>query len=492
MRALTRSEAAGTASKRMILAFLCVAQFMVILDVSIVNVALPSIQRAIHVSEHDLQYVVTAYGTLLGGFLLLGGRLADAFGRRRMLQIGLLIFAVSSLAAGLSQGTGLLIVARGLEGFGAAIIAPAALSILTNVFTEGAERNKALGIWGSLAGLGSVCGALFGGLLSDGPGWRWIFFINVPIGIAAAVVAALILPESRERSRSRNFDTLGAVFLTGALLLLIYTINEAVTVGWATPRTIGSIAGSVALLGLFVVVELRAKSPLIPLGIFRRATLRTANIINLVVVAAFFSLFFFASLFMQQVLGYSALKTGLAYVPLALTVAASAAVASVLVTKVAPKPVLVAGLTLTTTGLLLLSRLPLHSSYAVDLLPAFLIVGAGLGFTFVPVQIAAFVGVQEHESGLAAGLINTSQEAGGALGVAALSTVVFTRVNHLLAAAHGNPSAAPVALASGFHRGFFIGACLAGLALLLSTGLLPSMKSAPAEQEEPAIEAAAA
>jgi EmrB/QacA subfamily drug resistance transporter len=490
MRALTRAPHASSASKGLILAFLCVAQFMVILDVSIVNVALPSIQRAIHVSEHDLQYVVTAYGTLLGGFLLLGGRLADAFGRRRMLRVGLLIFALSSLAAGLSQGTTLLIVARGVEGFGAAIFAPAALSILTNVYTEGAERNKALGIWGSLAGLGSVCGVLFGGLLSDGPGWRWIFFINVPIGIAAAGIAALILPESRERTRSRNFDTVGAVFLTGALLLLIYTINEAVTVGWATPRTIGSIIGSLALLGAFIAVELRTASPLIPLGIFRRPTLRTANIVNVVVVAAFFSLFFFASLFMQQVLHYSAMKTGLAYVPLALTVAASAAVASVLVTRIAAKPVLMAGLTLTTTGLLLLSRLPVHGSYPVDLLPAFLIVGAGLGMTFVPVQIAAFVGVREHESGLAAGLINTSQEAGGALGVAALSTVVFTRVNHVMAAAHGNPASTPLALASGFHRGFFIGACLSGLALLLSTVLLPSMRAVPAD--EPVIETEAA
>jgi EmrB/QacA subfamily drug resistance transporter len=490
MRALTRPQAGRDVTKGVILAFLCVAQFMVILDVSIVNVALPSIQHSIHISEHNLQYVVTAYGTLLGGFLLLGGRLADAFGRRRMLRAGLVIFAVSSLGAGLSQGSGLLIVARGLEGFGAALIAPAALSTLTNVFTEGAERNRALGIWGSLAGLGSVCGVFFGGVLSDGPGWRWVFFINVPIGIAAAVIASRILPESRDRSRRRGFDTVGAVLLTSALLLLIYTINEAVTVGWGTPRTVGSIIGSAVLLGLFIVVELRSASPLIPLRIFRRATLRNANIINVFVVAALFSLFFFASLFMQQVLGYSALKTGLAYVPLALMVAASAGIASTLVTRIAAKPVLITGLTLTTTGLLLMSRLPIHAAYVTRLLPAFLILGAGLGMSFVPVQIAAFVGVQQHESGLAAGLINTSQEAGGALGVAALSTVVFSRVNHVLAGAHGNPNATPLALASGFHRGFFIGACLSVLALILSTTLLPRMR---ADQEElPVVEAAAA
>ena len=461
----------------------CLAQLMIVLDVTIVNVALPSIQHGIHISEHNLQYVVTAYGTLLGGFLLLGGRLADAFGRRRMLRAGVVIFALSSLAAGLSHGEGLLIVARAVEGFSAAIIATAALSTLTNVFTEGAERNRALGIWGSLAGLGSVSGVLLGGLLVDGPGWRWIFFINVPIGLAAAALAGLVLPESRDPSRSRHFDTVGALLLTGALLLLIYTINEAVTVGWGTARTIGGIIASAALLGVFVLVELRAPAPLIPLGIFRRATLRTANIVNLFIFAAMFSLFFFASLFMQQVLGYSALKTGLAYVPLALAVVASATVASALVTKLAAKPVLMFGLSLTTVGLLLMARLPVHASYLGDLLPAYLIVGTGLGMSMVPVQICCFVGVQEHESGLAAGLINTSQEAGGALGVAALSTVAFTAVAHRLAAAHGNPAIRPLALASGFHRAFFIGACLSALALILSTALLPVLRSTPRPDE---------
>jgi EmrB/QacA subfamily drug resistance transporter len=368
-----------------------------------------------------------------------------------------------------------------LEGFGAAIIAPAALSILTNVFTEGAERNRALGIWGSLAGLGSVCGVLFGGILSDGPGWRWIFFINVPIGVVAAVLAQRILPESRDRSRGRQFDTVGAVLLTGSLVLLIYTINEAVTVGWATTRTMGSLAGAAALLALFVWVELRTTSPLIPLGIFRRRTLRAANTINLFVVSALFSLFFFASLFMQQVLHYSAMKTGLAYVPLALTVAVSAGIASTLVSRVAAKPVLMTGLALTTGGLLLMSRVPIRGGYPADLLPAFLIVGAGLGMSFVPIQIAAFVGIREHESGLAAGLINTSQEAGGALGVAALSTVAFTQVAHVMAAHHGNPAATPLALSSGFHRAFFIGACLSAVALILSTALLPWMPAARPE-----------
>jgi predicted MFS family arabinose efflux permease len=272
------------------------------------------------------------------------------------------------------------------------------------------------------------------------------------------------------------------------LLLLIYTINEAVTVGWATSRTLGSIVGSGVLFGLFVAIELRASSPLIPLSIFRRATLRAANTVNLFVIAALFSLFFFASLFMQQVLHYSALKTGLAYVPLALTVAAAAGIASNLVSKVAAKPVLVVGLVLTTGGLLLLSRLPVHGGYVADILPAFLIVGAGLGACFVPIQVAAFVGIQEHESGLAAGLVNTSQEAGGALGVAALSTVAFTQVAHVMAAHHGNASAASLALSSGFHRAFFIGACLSGLALVFSLVLLPSLTAG----REMAVEAAPA
>ena len=478
----------GARSAGLILAFLCVAQFMVFLDVSIVNVALPSIQRSLNFAESDLQYIVTAYGTVLGGFLLLGGRLADTLGRRRLLQAGLLVFATTSLIAGVSQDDTVLIVARGFQGLGSALIAPAALSTLTTVFREGAERNKALGIWGSLAGIASVCGVLFGGLLTEGPGWRWIFFINVPIGLAAAVLAPSVLPESRDESRRGNFDFLGAVVLTSGLLLLIYTINEAVNVGWNTNRTIGSLAGAGVLLVTFVLVELRAKAPLMPLGIFRRSTLRTANLANLFLFGSTVTLFFFASLYMQQVLDYSALETGLAYLPLAIVVSVGAGVASGLVTKVAAKPVLVTGLVLSATGLLMLSQVPTDADYVKHLLPAFLVVGAGLGSSFVPLQIAAFVGVKEHESGLAAGLINTSQETGGALGVAIVSTIAFTRIDDLMAKAGGNPAALIPAQASGFHQAFFVGACFAVASLALAVALLPWMG---AEQRAEAVPAAA-
>lgn len=475
-------------SSGLILAFLCIAQFMVFLDVSIVNVALPSIQRSLDFAESDLQYIVTAYGTVLGGFLLLGGRLADTLGRRRLLQTGLLVFAGTSLIAGLSQDDTVLIVARGFQGLGSALIAPAALSTLTTVFREGAERNKALGIWGSLAGIASVCGVLFGGLLTEGPGWRWIFFINVPIGLVAAVLAPSVLPESRDESRRGNFDFLGAVLLTGGLLLLIYTINEAVNVGWDTNRTIGSLVAACVLLVTFVLVELRARSPLMPLGIFRRSTLRTANLATLFLFGSTVTLFFFASLYMQQVLDYSALKTGLAYLPLAIVVSVGAGVASGLVTKVAAKPVLATGLLLSATGLLMLSQVPTDADYVKHLLPAFLVVGAGLGLSFVPLQIAAFVGVEERESGLAAGLINTSQETGGALGVAIVSTIAFTRIDDLMAKAGGDPAALIPAQASGFHQAFFVGACFAAASLVLAVALLPWM-GAEQRAESPAVAA---
>ncbi|HMG41986.1 MAG TPA: MFS transporter [Acidimicrobiales bacterium] len=475
-------------SSGLILAFLCVAQFMVFLDVSIVNVALPSIQRSLGFAESDLQYIVTAYGTVLGGFLLLGGRLADTLGRRRLLQTGLVVFAGTSLIAGLAQDDTVLIVARGFQGLGSALIAPAALSTLTTVFREGAERNKALGIWGSLAGIASVCGVLFGGLLTEGPGWRWIFFINVPIGLVAAVLAPSVLPESRDESRRGNFDFLGAGLLTGGLLLLIYTINEAVNVGWDTNRTIGSLVAAGVLLVTFVLVELRARSPLMPLGIFRRSTLRTANIATLFLFGSTVTLFFFASLYMQQVLDYSALETGLAYLPLAIVVSVGAGVASGLVTKVAAKPVLATGLLLSATGLLMLSQVPTDADYLQHLLPAFLVVGAGLGLSFVPLQIAAFVGVEERESGLAAGLINTSQETGGALGVAIVSTIAFTRIDDLMAKAGGDPAALIPAQASGFHQAFFVGACFAAASLALAVALLPWM-GAEQRAESPAVAA---
>jgi EmrB/QacA subfamily drug resistance transporter len=468
------SRAPVTERPGLILAFLCVVQSMVYLDVTIVNVALPSIQRSLDMADGDLQFVVTAYGTVLGGFLLLGGRLADTLGRRRLLRIGLTLFGAASLAAGIGRDPGLLITARAVQGLGAALTAPAALSTLTTSFTEGAARNKALGIWGALAGVASVLGVLLGGLLTQGPGWRWVFFINVPIALFAVLAAPRILPESRVPGAKRRFDTAGAVSLTAGLLLLIYTLDQAVTVGWSTARTVGGLAGAAVLLAAFVAVELRVEAPLLPLRIFRLPTLRAANITTVLMLGAMVTLFFFASLFMQQVLGYDALRTGLAYAPLALAVIVGAGLASGLVAKLPAKPVLIAGLALAAAGLLLLARLPVSAAYAPDVLPPFLLVGIGLGMSFVPLQIAAATGVPELESGTAAGLINTSQEAGGAVGVAVVSTVAFTRIGHAMSDP-GHP-ALRAARASGFHEAFFLGSCFALAALLVALALLPRMR----------------
>ncbi|MEY9967068.1 EmrB/QacA subfamily drug resistance transporter [Streptacidiphilus sp. MAP12-16] len=469
---------AGTSDRSgLILVFLCIAGFMTFLDVSIVNVALPSIEKTLNISESYLQYIVTTYGTVLGGFLLLGGRLADTFGRRRMLQSGLVLFALASLMAGFSQGAVMLIVARGLQGLGAAIIAPAALSLLTVTFAEGPARTKALGAWGAVSGIASVVGVILGGLFTEGPGWRWIFFINVPIGVAAAVLAPTIVPESRSDERRTTFDTAGAITLTGGLVLFIYTLGQTATAGWTSARTLGSLAAVVVLLASFIQIERRAQYPLIPLGIFKRPVLRAANLTAILLFGTLVTLFFFASLFMQQVLNYSPIRTGMAYVPLAIIVSVGAGVASTLVTKVAAKPVLVLGLLLAATGLFLLWRAPSNGSYVVDILPAFLVAGLGLGMTFVPLQVAAFSGVRTEESGLAAGLINTSQEAGGALGVAIVATIVFSRVPALTRWADGDPTRVLAARVTVFHEAFLIGACFALLGVVISLLLLPMMRA---------------
>jgi EmrB/QacA subfamily drug resistance transporter len=477
------TPAPATARPGLILAFLCLVQSMVYLDVTIVNVALPSIQHSLDMADGDLQFVVTAYGTVLGGFLLLGGRLADTLGRRRLLRTGLALFGAASLAAGLSQDAGLLITARGVQGLGAALTAPAALSTLTTTFTEGSARNKALGIWGALAGVASVLGVLCGGLLTQGPGWRWVFLINVPIAVFGVLAAPSVLPETRGAGRPERFDAGGAVALTAGLLLLIYTLNEAVGAGWGAARTVGGLAGAAVLLAAFLVIEARAHSPLLPLRVFRLPALRTANATTVLTFGALVTLFFFASLFMQQVLGYDALKTGLAYIPLATATIVGAGVASGMITRLPAKPVLAAGLLLSLAGLLLLARLPADAGYGGRVLPPFLLVGVGLGMTFVPLQIAAAFGVGERESGVAAGLINTSQEAGGALGVAVVSTIALTRIAGLTKS--GTSAAAlRAARASGFHHAFFAAACFAALALVLALALLPMMPpSAPVPAE---------
>jgi EmrB/QacA subfamily drug resistance transporter len=456
-----------------VLAFLSIAQFMVFLDVSIVNVALPSIERGLKISEANLPYVVTLYGTALGGFLLFGSRLADTFGRRRMLRAGLILFGAASLASGLAHEQAVLFAARGAQGLGSALIAPAALSILTTTFTGGAERARALGVWGALTGLASVAGVILGGVLSDGPGWRWIFFINVPVAAIAAATAARVLPESS--ARHRRFDVAGAVALTAGLLALIYGLDDAISGGWGNTLVITSLIAAAVLLTAFAVIERRARESLLPFGIFRLVTLRYANVTALFLLGAVVTLFFFSSLFMQQVLGYDPLRTGLAYVPIAAIVAVGAGIASNAVAKVPTKALLGLGLLLVAGGLVLLARLPADASYPARILPPFLMAGLGMGLSFVPLQIAAQAGVPEERAGLAAGLINTSQEVGGALGIAAAATFAFRRVAALTAAAHGNPHLIQAARTIVFHDGFAAGTTFAVIALLISVALLPNL-----------------
>jgi EmrB/QacA subfamily drug resistance transporter len=474
----------GARSPGLVLAFLCIAGFMTFLDVSIVNVSLPTIERELRITETALQYVVTTYGTVLGGFLLLGGRLADTFGRRRVLQAGLIVFALASLTAGLSQTPVLLVVARGLQGLGAALIAPSALSLLANTFAEGPARTRALGIWGGISGVASVAGVILGGLLTEGPGWRWIFFINVPIGLAAATAAPFIVPESRDPAQRRSFDVAGAAVLTAGLVLLIFTLGQTASWHWGSAKTIGALTGVAILLTTFVMTERRNAAPLIPLSTFKLKVLRNANITAVFMLGTLVTLFFFASLYMQQVLHYSPIRTGLAYVPIAVIVSVGAGISQGLVRKVAAKPVLIVGLVLAAAGMVLLWRLPVHASYPADILPAFLIGGLGLGMAFVPIQVAAFAGVDNANSGLAAGLINTSQEAGGALGVAIAAGIAFSRIPSLTRWAGSNPVRIMQARADVFHEAFLIGAGFAVLGVLVAL-TLPMMK-APEHDAAPA------
>jgi EmrB/QacA subfamily drug resistance transporter len=450
------------------LIILCAAQFMVVLDASIVNVALPSIKTALHFSEASLPWVVNAYTLTFGGFLLLGGRAADLLGRRRVFMAGLVVFSAASLAGGLAQSEAWLIIARGIQGLGAAILSPATLSIITTTFTEGTERNKALGIWGALAGAGAAAGVLLGGVLTSGIGWRWVLFVNVPIGVLAIVLVPLLITESRAPERHAGYDLAGAVSITGGLMLLVYTLVKTSDVGWGSARTIAGLAASGALIVVFVVIESRARSPLMPLRILRNRSVASADAVGLLVGAALLAMFFFLSLYLQQVLHYSALRTGVSYLPLAVGIIVAAGLASGLTTRVGAKPVLVVGLVAIAAGMVWFSRVHAHGSYSSDVLGPSLIVALGLGFCFVPLTILAVSGTTDADAGLASGLINTAEQVGGAIGLAVLATVAASRTNSLLRVAHGAQSALPGALTDGFSRAFIVGAGFAVLGVLLA------------------------
>jgi EmrB/QacA subfamily drug resistance transporter len=462
-------------AKWLALALLAVTQFVIVLDASIVNVALPSIGRALHFSQDNLSWVVNAYTLTFGGFLLLGGRLADLLGRRRMFMGGLVLFSLASLVGGFAQSDVWLIAARAVQGLGAAIISPAALSLVTTMFAEGAERNKALGVWGAVAGSGGAAGVLLGGMLTQWAGWEWVLFVNVPIGLAVAAMAPRLLPESRDTGRERAFDVAGAVSVTAGLALLVYALVDANNAGWTSTQTIGLGAIALALLATFLVVESRTRHPLMPFAIFRLRTLRGANVVGLLIGMALFAMFFFLSLYLQQVLGYDALKAGFAYLPLALNIILSAGVASVLVTRVGFKPTLIAGLLLIAAGLVWLSQVSAPGgSYVGDVLFPSLLTAWGLGLAFVPVTIAAVTGTRPDEAGLASGLINTAQQVGGALGLAVLAAIANNRTDTVVAAGERNPA---VALTQGFQDAFLAGAGLAVLAALLATVLISSRDS---------------
>jgi len=463
-------------TKWLALALLALAQFVVVLDASIVNVALPSIGRDLQFSQNDLSWVVNGYTLAFGGFLLLGGRMADLIGRRRLFMAGLVLFAVASLAGGLATSPGLLVAARAVQGLGAALLSPAALSLVTVMFTEGAERNKALGVWGAVAGSGGAAGVLLGGVLTEYAGWEWVLFVNVPIGVAAALAAPRLLPESRNTG-ARTFDAAGAVAVTAGLSLLVYTLVDANDAGWTSTQTLGLGVLAIGLLAAFVTIELRSSAPLVPFGIFRRRTITGTNIVGLLVAAALFSMFFFLSLYMQQVLGYDALDAGLAYLPLALGIIVSAGVASALVTRFGFKPILVAGLLITAVGLVWFSQIDVGGSYVGDILFPSLLAAVGLGFAFVPMTIAAVSGVASQETGLASGLINTSQQIGGALGLAILAAVATARTDDVMAAAGGAQNAVPNALTEGFQSAFLVGAAFAVIGAILAATIISSRTS---------------
>ena len=466
------------------LAVLVAAQFMVVLDVAIVNVALPSIQTDLHFSEQSLQWVITAYAIMFGGFLLLGGRMADLLGRRRLFIAGVALFTVSSLLAGFAWSEASLITFRATQGLGGALLAPAALSILMTTFAEGRERNIALGVWGAVGGFGAAAGVLLGGVFTDLLSWEWIFFLNIPVGITALALAPVLLGESRDLT-ARGFDALGAVLVTGGLSAAVFGITQANDWGWTSGRTIGIFAATVALLAGFVVRETRAAHPLMSFSIFRIKTVAGANIAGFILGTALFSMFLMLTLYMQQVLGYSPLKTGVSYIAVAGTSIIWAMVAQQLVTRVGVKPVLVTGMSLLTIGLLYFTQVSVGGSYLGDLLPGFLVIAMGMAFSFVSISIAALAGVQAKDAGLASGLINTSQQIGGALGIAVLSSVAVAHTTDATKAG----DAVPQALTSGFQAAFWVGAGVAAIGVLASLVLIRKEELAAAPAYEPEVEA---
>jgi len=446
----------------LVLVIVGLAQFMVVLDATIVNVALPSIQRGLHFSAGSLQWVVNAYTLTFGGFLLLGGRAADLLGRKRLFMAGIAVFSVASLINGLAGSAAMLVLGRALQGLGGALVSPAALSVLTTSFSEGAERTKALGVWSAVAIGGGAVGLVLGGVLTSLLSWQWVFFVNVPVGVIALLLAGRYVPESRAVGAGRGVDFGGAISITAGLIVLVYAIVNAQSAGWISGTTLGLGAIAAVLLVTFVLLESRLRQPLIRLSIFRMRSIRGANIAMLLVAAGMFAMFFFASLYVQDVLGYSPLVAGLAFLPVTFAIVAGAGLSQQLIRRIGVLAVGLTGMTLGATGLFLLSRIPVAGSYAADLLPGLLVMAVGMGLTFVPVTLVATTKIGDDDAGLASGLLNTSQQLGGALGLAVLSTIAANTTAGSLGAVSGVPGATAraSALVSGFHIAFLIGALL--------------------------------
>jgi EmrB/QacA subfamily drug resistance transporter len=462
------------------LAVVVAAQFMVILDVAIVNVALPEIKADLGFSQQSLQWVITAYAIVFGGVLLLGGRLADVLGRRRVFIAGVALFTVSSLLSGFAWSEGALVSARALQGLGGALFAPAGLSILMTMFQEGRDRNLALGIWGGASGSGAAAGVLLGGLLTSYLHWSWIFFINIPVGAAVVALTPWLLSESRAALAQRHFDFAGAASVTAGLMLLVYAMTRAAGDGWATSTTVALLSGSVALILAFFVVELRSKAPLLPLRIFRLRTLSAANGIAVIVASIAFSEFFLLTLYLHEVLHYSAIQTGAAFIPMALTIAVVSNVAQALVTRLGVRVVLTTGLLLAAGSLALLVRLPVDGHYFWDVYPAFQLSGIGLALCFVPMTIAGLTGVERADAGVASGLLNTSRQIGGAIGLAALSTIATSSTRTYVSDHVGSTVLGGTALTHGFQTAFYV---LTGLAVL-GAGLAATFIQQPTRPAE--------
>jgi EmrB/QacA subfamily drug resistance transporter len=445
-------------------AVLAVSFFMTIVDLTIVNVALPTIGRDLDFSESGLQWVVTAYGLTFGGLLLLGGRAADLLGRRLIFMLGPVVFTAASLACGLATTDTFLIAMRGLQGLGAAIVLPAALSIVMNMFSEGAERNRALGAWGGIAASGATVGLITGGLLTRYIGWEFIFLLNVPIGAIALALAPRLVPESRLETARRRYDPLGALTVTGGLLLLVYAISTAPQDGWAAAKTISSLAVSGALLVAFFLVEARVEAPLLPLRMLRNRSVAGANAVGFLLGGSFFGFIFVGTLYMQQVLGYSALTTGLAWLAASLTSVALAGLSQLLVTRISAGPVMAAGMAMIAGGILWATQVPVHGRFWADLAGPFFVAGAGTAFAFIPISIAGLTGVAGRNAGLASGLLNTTQQVGGAIGVAVASTVAASRAGTLA----GDGRLPSAALTGGFQWALWVCTAIAVLAVLAS------------------------